>query len=609
MPIIACDGIEQKSAATDISVTTTNDVILKLSDAAGASFLKVQDSGGTTQFEVDSDGNARLTGDLTVEGTTTTVESINVQIGDNFLELNSEIELSGQNSDGGINVRRAGTGSVITATTFVTATRIITVTSDPAATLGMVVGDVILVKDSDSDDGLYEVQALSATTITISANPAFPGAKNSISNDTAQSAKINRAIPVHIGWGESSDDFRFCIAELGGTIRSYSMIGVGDGGAVPFTISDPDITASGSTPANSFANFVGVNPTNISSSTATNLQDVLEDIDAAGGVSFAVPAISLGSAAAAGVATTAIRSDATIVAFNASLPGTIEPDDAAAVGVANFAARIDHQHAIATAAPTGGVSDSNAEGVSTSFSRADHQHSHGDLSASTTTTPFHESRHVEVLPGNFTPANYTAPSGGDGNGGFTSVEDHLRGLDTAVGSIPSAAAPSLTLGTTNVAGASSNYFAVDSTVAIFGGTPGTIEPDDAAAQGVATTAARVDHQHAIAAAAPGGFGATAAEGTSTSFSRADHVHPFDSDGSTQKFGAEALALNDTSEAVTFGTAFSSACDAVFVQLQGPASGTHYTALVTARSTTGFTAEFSGAIDTGTYTMLWWAVGS
>ena len=59
-----------------------------------------------------------------------------------------------------------------------------------------------------------------------------------------------------------------------------------------------------------------------------------------------------------------------------------------------------------------------------------------------------------------------------------------------------------------------------------GGTPSTIQPDDAADEGVSSTAARSDHAHAIVAAAAGtsDFGDAAGEGASTSFARADHTH-------------------------------------------------------------------------------------
>lgn len=61
---------------------------------------------------------------------------------------------------------------------------------------------------------------------------------------------------------------------------------------------------------------------------------------------FATPAIVLGSAAAAGAAATVIRSDGTIAAFDATSPSTQAFGDSAVVGVAAFAARRDHKHAM-----------------------------------------------------------------------------------------------------------------------------------------------------------------------------------------------------------------------------------------------------------------------
>lgn len=79
---------------------------------------------------------------------------------------------------------------------------------------------------------------------------------------------------------------------------------------------------------------------------------------APGGASFATPSIALGTAAAAGAASTVIRSDATIVAFDATVPTTIAYGDAPNVGAAAVAARRDHRHgapsgtATAIAAPS-----------------------------------------------------------------------------------------------------------------------------------------------------------------------------------------------------------------------------------------------------------------
>jgi len=63
-----------------------------------------------------------------------------------------------------------------------------------------------------------------------------------------------------------------------------------------------------------------------------------------GNVNLATPAIVLGTAAAAGSATTVIRSDATIAAFDATAPVTQAFSDAAATGSAAYAARRDHVH-------------------------------------------------------------------------------------------------------------------------------------------------------------------------------------------------------------------------------------------------------------------------
>lgn len=64
----------------------------------------------------------------------------------------------------------------------------------------------------------------------------------------------------------------------------------------------------------------------------------------AASMSFATPAITLGTAHAAGTATTAIRSDATILAFGTALPGTMTAGGAGTAGTAALTAHIDHKH-------------------------------------------------------------------------------------------------------------------------------------------------------------------------------------------------------------------------------------------------------------------------
>ncbi len=67
---------------------------------------------------------------------------------------------------------------------------------------------------------------------------------------------------------------------------------------------------------------------------------------ATGPANFATNAIVLGAAAADGVASTVMRSDDTIAAFDATNPAAEAFGDSAVVGTAAFAARRDHKHAM-----------------------------------------------------------------------------------------------------------------------------------------------------------------------------------------------------------------------------------------------------------------------
>jgi hypothetical protein len=92
---------------------------------------------------------------------------------------------------------------------------------------------------------------------------------------------------------------------------------------------------------------------------------------------FATNTIILGTAAAAGVATTLIRSDATILAFDATVPTTSAVAQAAATGSATVAARRDHVHGReAFAAPTAETvfGSSSGAGSATTLPRSDHTH-------------------------------------------------------------------------------------------------------------------------------------------------------------------------------------------------------------------------------------------
>ena len=63
---------------------------------------------------------------------------------------------------------------------------------------------------------------------------------------------------------------------------------------------------------------------------------------------FIAPTVALGTAAAEGSAATLVRSNATLVAFDATAPVTQASADVAATGSAAFAARRDHKHGMPT---------------------------------------------------------------------------------------------------------------------------------------------------------------------------------------------------------------------------------------------------------------------
>lgn len=176
--------------------------------------------------------------------------------------------------------------------------------------------------------------------------------------------------------------------------------------------------------------------------------------------------------------------NALLASSSASLPSTIVPDAAASIGASLQAARADHVHAIVASTPgniaAGAVA---AEGVSTAFARADHVHGGA----------------VIPVPSSTTPAAETAGAAGTVGSGVTYARaDHIHPLAA--------------------------------------GTPGTIQPDDGAAAGAATSVARSDHQHAIVCATAVSTGAGNAEGSSTSFARADHTHAMNMNGTSLTTG-------------------------------------------------------------------------
>ena len=110
------------------------------------------------------------------------------------------------------------------------------------------------------------------------------------------------------------------------------------------------------------------------------------------------------------------------------------------------------------------------------------------------------------------------------------------------------AAPALTLGVANAAGAANTVLSTDATILAFDAVnPVTLVPDAAAAVGIATVMARRDHGHAIACATPASnlsVSSTNAEGAGNNFARATHSHAITT--SSNPGAAAAILASDAS---------------------------------------------------------------
>lgn len=200
-------------------------------------------------------------------------------------------------------------------------------------------------------------------------------------------------------------------------------------------------------------------------------------------VSYATPSVALGVAAAAGAASTLIRSDATIAAFDATVPTTEAFGDAAAAGAAAFAARRDHNHGMPTnpvsfAAPTVALGTAAAAGAASTVIRSD-----STILAFDATSPAAEAFGDTAVVGVATVA---------------SRRDHRHAMPA--NPTPAFASPTIALGTAAATGAAATVIRSDATIVAFDATvPVTQAFSDAAATGAAAVAARRDHVHGMPA--------------------------------------------------------------------------------------------------------------
>jgi len=227
-----------------------------------------------------------------------------------------------------------------------------------------------------------------------------------------------------------------------------------------------DHTGTGATSTQAFgdaaADGTGTKPANI---------DHKHGMPANPAPSFATPAIVLGTAAGAGVAATVIRSDATIVAFDATVPTTSAVGDAAAAGSAAVTARRDHLHGREAFGASAAAVGTSSAGAATTPSRSDHVHATG---AGTPTT------------------SAVGDVAATGAGPAAAMTNHVHGRE-AFGATAAAVG-------TSSGGAAATPSRSDHVHATGAGTPSTSARGDAAATGTGPAASMTDHKHARATA-------------------------------------------------------------------------------------------------------------
>ena len=221
----------------------------------------------------------------------------------------------------------------------------------------------------------------------------------------------------------------------------------------------------------------------------------------------AAGAISVGDAAAIGVATSFARSDHKHSLTAPAAPANVTKS-AASAGVSANVAREDHKHDISTAVPVA-VNTSNTEGTATTLARSDHTHDHGSQTTATHHALTSTSGHGFFPKSNL--AAVAAPTvSNDGTQGYV------------VGSLWIYAAGVLNVWiATSVATGAAVWEPLDVNLAT------VVSPNvDATASAVGTslTASRQDHTHQVNTGTPVAIGTINGAGSAASLVRSDHVH-------------------------------------------------------------------------------------
>lgn len=271
-------GTDADDGAIDIGTGTTAGRVITIGNTTGTTTLNLNAGTGNVLVTAPT---TTLTGDLVVQGTTTTVESEVVNIKDQFLYLNDGYETTGSPRDGGfvVNVDPQSENTTVAATGF---TAGVAATSNPtvitAGSATFAAGDYIQIvgANDQSNDGLYEVLTHVGTTLTIAGigltGVTFDFVQNDFVTDTTVAGTIRKVeIGVYrvsaaglpeFGYDGSSTTFAFNQLLSAATITLQAAYDGGDtittSGSNPVTIAGSEklqITATGGLDVDTVADF------------------------------------------------------------------------------------------------------------------------------------------------------------------------------------------------------------------------------------------------------------------------------------------------------------------------------------------------------------------
>ena len=204
-----------------------NDASIIIDANSGTATTVTLENAGAGTFGLSVQGDTTVTGDLLVQGTTTSIGGSNTLFADDFVILNSEY-VTDTAVDVGLlfNIDPATTSFGISSIT----SNVITVTSGNPS-LALATADFILLTGQDAqpeNNGVFEVLSVTTTTITIDTTPVETISQTSLTNNAVTEGTV-------VG-------LRVCVFQCSST----GTFQVADGTAAPLSFSDLAVGAGNS---------------------------------------------------------------------------------------------------------------------------------------------------------------------------------------------------------------------------------------------------------------------------------------------------------------------------------------------------------------------------